>query len=151
MALSDDHPIKIVYEDYLPAHKSEMSEYLFKLATDPETNEDSEPADTTMYPDPGEGKDLHEEEPRKMVDGKDEPFHNNDEVFEESVDVRRGVLKREFETMEEAQKNDMALMAANFEHVSSGNFSSHSALLQPKTKTGSARELTLSERMRKIT
>jgi len=120
-----------------------------KLALDgePEVNEGSVQAKNTVYEDPGEGKDLHEPEPMKRVDGHDEPFHDRESIHRESTDVRCGVLGREFTNFKAQQGNEGAVMAANFAHVRSGDFESHSALLQPKTKTGS---LSLADRVKKL-
>lgn len=145
--MSDDHPIRIIYPDYLPPHKSQLGETLMKLALDGELedNEASLKGENNMESQPPKGEDLHEQEPMHRADGREQPFHDRDSVFRESVETRRGILDREFAHFKTQQGNEAAVMAANFAHVRSGEFESHSALLQPKTKTGS-----LQERVRKI-
>jgi hypothetical protein len=146
---SDDHPVRILYPDYKPAYASEMAEYLHKLA-DGELEQGGEvPGKNEPYPDPGEGQDKHDlkrEDPiaRNRL-GHEDAFHSSDRVFQESSQVRRGVLDRTFEQFAPQSGNERAMMAANFEHVRSGQFESHSALLQPKEKTSS-----LAERVRKL-
>lgn len=144
---SDDHPIRVIFPDYKPAHSSEMTEYLFKLAEgELDMNTSSVPGKTELHPDLGEQEDLKREDPLpKDRLGHETAFHSSDRVFQESVQTRRGILDREFDQFGPQGTNDRALMAANFEHVRSGQFEAHSALLQPKAKTAS-----LSERVKKL-
>ena len=144
MARTDDHPIQILFPDYKPAHASDMVEYLNKLAEGELEMGGTVPDKTELYPDPGEGKDLHrEEEPHRNALGHEDAFHSSDTVFRESSNVRRGILDREFAQFKTQAGNEKAMMAANFAHVRSGDFEAHSAFLQPKTAS-------LEERVKKI-
>jgi hypothetical protein len=157
MALTDEVPnIKIAFKDYKPAQESDLAGWLEKQAEDPnpatslKTDEDKSSVGTNqVYEDPGERVgDGHDA--RWGETPKEEPAHHNDNTFKESVNVRRGVLERQLSGFANAQSADQQLLADNFSNVSSGNFEAHSALLQSKTKTGSA-EPSLAERVRKLT
>lgn len=168
---SDDAPVKITFRDYQPRGESDLELWLRKEAAvgsdskSDKTKLDDNEADTTvrtvdMY-DPPEGRDgtsnyAKSGEPPNMLDeGRHDPFHNHDATYDSSVEVRQGVLERLFDSTPAARKADQELLSQNFEHARTGDFTAHSALLQSKTKEGSAlphvaRRLTLSERVKKV-
>ena len=168
MALTDEVPyVQITSPDYRPAHKSELMAYLEKAAEDTnpatslETDEEKKPSGKAnqLYEDPGErsgeGHDARWGEEPHMAGGRHEPFHNNDATYDSSVDTRRGVLKRTFENAPSIESSTQKDMSSLFDHVSSGDFMTRTALLQSKTKTSSSKhgntEPSLSERVRKLT
>jgi hypothetical protein len=151
MALTDDHPIQITSPDYRPSHRSELEEWLRKEAEGGLKPEDNEAVSTTQYSEledkPKGRKDVSNIDGHWGEGSKSEPFHNNDETYAASQKERKDVSSRSFATFPAAAKADQALVSANFEHARSGNFTTHSVLLQDKTKEGSA---SLSERVRSL-
>ena len=65
-------------------------------------------------------------------------------------DVRYELLGRVLSNKEQAARTERALMGANLKTVYSGNFESSAPLLA-EVKTSSARGMTLSERVRRVT
>jgi len=160
--LHDDSPknFEILYPDYKPSGRSDLGTWLAKEAETPtpatalKSNEnESVKGKNQIYEDPegresGTGEGPWGEPPR-MVDGRHQPFHQNDATFAESKNVRRGVLDRVLSNFAPAKKVTSEVMGKNFDHVRSGDFETHSALLQEKTKTGSRQE-TLGDRVKNL-
>jgi len=154
MALTDDAPIKITFFDYKPERESDLFSYLQKEATDPDDNEDEPQKNpVNIYDEPPQAERRPYErwaDPPHMLADRHEPFHNSDRVFTESVDVRRGLLRRAFDKFEEAKRQHQQEISNLLNNFSSGDFQTHSALLQSKTKTGAAAP-SLAERVKKVT
>lgn len=79
-------------------------------------------------------------------------FHNSNGVYDEHKKVRQGVLDRAFSDRGKADAADQALIAANFEHGKSGDFTAHSVHLQGKSveKISHPRTPTLMELARRV-
>lgn len=155
MALSDDCPIKITATEYRPSGQGELELWLgkesaaAKVAAAPKL-EDNEDESTAAY------GDLYEK-PKDRKDGtnidsrwgeglgQESPVHNNAATFHDANQERRDVTSRALSTFPAASAADRALLSANFEHVKSGDFTSHSVLLHDQTKQAS-----LSERVKNV-
>ncbi len=162
MALSDDHPIKIVSHDYKPAGQGDLEAWLGKEAeeaklklaeaTKLDDNEDTSTANyADLYANPPGRKDgsnvdgVWGKEPHKQ-NGRQDPAHNNDTTFRAANKERRDVASRSFETFPAASAVEHALLAKNLEHAASGDFTSHSVLLQPEKRASAS----LSDRVKSI-
>lgn len=160
--LPDESPknFEVLYPDYKPSHKSELGAWLAKEAMTPtpatatkDNETESVKGKNQIYEDPegresGTGEGPWGEPPR-MADGRHQPFHQNEATFAESKNVRRGVLDRVLSSFKPMQGVAQKTMGENFDHVRSGDFETHSALLQGKTKTG-ARHETLGDRVKNL-
>ena len=160
MSLSDDHPIKITSPDYRPSGQGELEQWLgremdAKLASTPklEDNEDTSTANySDLYDNPSGRKDgsnvdgVWGKKPHE-VNGKQDPAHNNNATFAAANKERQEVTSRAFDTFPAASAVEKALLAKNLDHAASGDFTSHSLLLQPGTKQASA---SLSDRVKSI-
>lgn len=143
---SDDHPVRILYPDYKPAYASDMTEYLHKLAEGELEMGGEVPGKTNLYPDPGEQQDLKREDgPVRDRLGHETALQPSGAVVDQAGEVRNGLLGRTFDRFAPEAGTERAMMAANFEHVRSGQFEAHSAMMQPKTKQAS-----LAEQVKKI-
>jgi hypothetical protein len=157
MAITDEVPFfQVRFPDYQKPQDSDLVKLLEKEAEDTSmpTNEGQRtPASGQMYEDPpgrdGESTNARWGEKPHMEGSRQEPFHNSDGVFQESVDVRRGVLDRIFDHFKPAQTETQSQMSGLLDHASNGDFQTHSALLQSKTKTGSAQP-SLADQVRKV-
>lgn len=159
MALTDDVPIRITAENYTTSANSELARWLEKEATTsggevPETNEAAGTASySDLYDDPKGRKgvsnvDGHWGKKTQSTESKVDPLHHNRGTFNASQEERHTVTGRALDSLPSAEANAQAVLAENFDHVRSGDFTAHSLLLQPKTKVSSAGSL--SERVRKI-
>lgn len=151
MALSDDHPIKVISPEYKPAGQGDLESWLGKeaelrskeAAGQLETNADDS---TARYGDlydnpPGRvdggnhksswGEGAHKEK------GKQVPFHNNDATYRAANKERRDIVARALDTFPAASAVDQALLAKNLEHAASGDYTTHSVLLQDGAKHAS--------------
>ncbi len=154
MALTDEHPMPVLFSNYRPAHRSELQEWLMKEAeggVTPEANEATpRKGATDLYDDPPGRKDVSNIDGRWGEGSKAEAFHQNDATYEASKKDRHDVTSRAFATLKANEKTDQATVSELFEHGRSGQFTTHSVPLLTKTKEGSAPE-TLSDRVRRLT
>jgi hypothetical protein len=125
-----------------------------------ETNEDASTVGSTdLYDGPadreGGGKIESPWGEAGQTEGStpNQAFHNSNGAYDEHKRVRQGVLDRAFSGRSKADAADQALIAANFDHGKSGDFTAHSVHLQAKSveKISHPRTPTLMERVRKIT
>lgn len=153
---SDDCPVQITDPAYRPSGQGQLEQWLAKEAEGGIKPEDNDATSTTNYSDlydspkgreGGSSTNAHwGEEPHKDR-GKQSPFDQNDATYAASRRESREVSGRAFQTLPAASSADQKLLAQNLEHARTGNFTTHSVLLQPKTKEGSA---SLSERVRHV-
>lgn len=131
MALSDDHPIRIVSPDYKPSAQSDLAQWLMKEAeggVKPENNEDKSTVDYG---------DLYETPKGAVQPQPNTPEHLLTNEHARAQRERRDIAGRAFRTTPAAEQADQALLGANFDHARSGDFTAHSLLLQSKTKEAS--------------
>lgn len=163
MARTDDVPIRITAPEYKPSGQGDLETWLGKEAADAQEArgrgkiEDNEQASTVNYGDIYETPEGRRDganvegnwgEPPHMAGGRQEPFHQNDATYAVSKDVREGVVRRAFDTFPAAQQQAHAALAQNLDHARTGDFTTHSVILQSKTKEGSA---SLADRVRALT
>ena len=154
---TDDHPIRITAPEYKPNGQGLLEQWLAKEAEGGIKPEDNEQVSTVnysdLYDDPkgrkdGSNVDGNWGEGPHMAAGKQEPFHQNNSTYTASQKERQDITSRAFQTKAVAERADQALLSANLEHARTGDFTTHSVLLQSKTKEGAAPSL--SERVRSL-
>lgn len=150
------------YHLYMATPEDQLYELLNtpkKASGELPNNEDVSTAATmNMYddpedrPDPGESHSLWGDEGPSEGKRPNQAFHNSTGVYDEAVKDRQGVVKNVFHDPGKASKADQALIAENFAHGSSGDFTTHSIQLQPKSveKISHPRTPTLMDQVRKI-
>lgn len=131
---SDDHPIRVTAENYKPVGQGAFEQWLKSAAETPKVaaqtgdNENSTEAPfNDLYAAKGD-------EP--IGNNKSVKLHHDDAVAKANV-VRRGVTQRIFNEFPGASAVEHALLAANLDHAKSGDFESHSVLLNESTKQAS--------------
>jgi len=79
-------------------------------------------------------------------------FHNSSGAYNAHKAGRQGLLDRAFAGRSKADAADQALIAANFDHGKSGDFTAHSVHLQGKSleKISHPRTPTLMDRVRRL-
>ena len=113
-----------------------------------ETNEDQTTRGyTNVYPDPP-GRDDQWGEKGPQENGRNAPAVFSTGALESNKDTRLGVLGRVLDNKEQAATAARALMAANLDTVRSGDYESHSVLLQ---KVSFPRNQTLAEQVLRTT
>jgi hypothetical protein len=135
---SDDHPIRVTAENYKPTGQGDLETWLKTAAVGPA------PA-STVTTSTGDNENSREEPFNDLYAVKgDEPIGNNtsvklhhDDAVSKANVTRRGVAKRIFNEFPGAAAVEAALLAANLEHAKSGDFESHSVLLNESTKQAS--------------
>ena len=158
MAFTDDVPIRITAPEYTTAAESALTQWLSKEATGggevPETNEStSTAAYSDLYDDPKGRKDVsnvdgHWGKKTQPTEQRIDPLHQNRGTFVASQEERHTVTQRALDSLPAAEANAQAVLAANFDHAKSGDYTAHSLLQQGKTKVSSPG--TLSARVRHI-
>lgn len=142
MAQTDDIPIRITSPDYRDSRNSQLEEWLAKEAEDAGRLGDNEssvvPGCTELYP----------REP-KAVEGPDRTSEESLQAHQHDAAqrARRDVAAKAYANLPIAARTDRALLNANLAHAASGDFSSHSVLLQGGAKEAAA---TLSDRVRRL-
>lgn len=132
---SDDHPIRVTAENYKPVGQGELEQWLKNAAEAPKVAAQT-----------GDNENAGEEQFNDLYAAKgDEPTGDNksvrlhhDDAVAKANDVRRGVTKRIFKEFPGAAAVEHALLAVNLDHAKSGDFESHSVLLNASTKQASA-------------
>jgi hypothetical protein len=148
MALTDDHPIKVVSPEYKPAGQGDLESWLGKEAEKKneagrlETNADESTVYySDLYDNPAGRKDGGNNDSRwgegpNKEKGKQAPFHNNAATTTAADKERHEVASRAFATLPAASAVAKALLAKNLAHAASGDYESHSVMLH-KTKQAS--------------
>ena len=156
MALTDDHPIKVLSSDYKPSGQGDLESWLGKEAEKKneagrlETNgDDSTVRYSDLYDNPpgrldGGNTNSRWGEGANKEKGKQAPFHYNSSTVEAANKERHEVASRAFATLPAASAVDQALLAKNLEHAASGNFETHSVLLRQ------SKHASLSDRVKKV-
>lgn len=143
-------------------HEEELYELLQTKKAEGEipNNEDQSTVGTVnLYDDPEDREEPRQnhspwgEEGPREGSRPNQAFHNSDGAFEEHKKVRQGVVDNIFHDRSKADSADQALIAENFEHGKSGDFTTHSIHLQGKSveKISHPRTPTLMERVRRVT
>lgn len=136
MPRTDDVPIRITSPDYRDSRNSLLEEWLSKEAK--EAEQANKPADDESKSTVGY-TDLYPHE-SKAVSGPDRT--SEDSLLANQHDAaqraRREVASRAYATLPAAAKTERALLNANFAHAASGDFITHSVLLQEGAKEASA-------------
>lgn len=152
MALTDEHPLPVLFSNYRPAHRSELQDWLMKEAEGgikPEANESTPKTPTVdLYADPQGRKDGQNEDGNWGEETKGELNHYNDTTYDETKKDRLGALDKAFSKMPAAEAQAGKAVSQLFAHGSAGNFATHSAELLGKAKLATP---TLSERVRNLT
>jgi len=131
-----------------------------KKAEEMENNEDTSTVGSTgLYDEPkdrvnaGGTVDAPWGEAGPTRDGHPQPDHHSDGAWEENKTVRNQLLDKAFDSKRLTDVADQKLIAENFEHGKSGDYSSHSVHLQGASveKISHPRTATLMEQVRKAT
>lgn len=144
---------QISYEDELYG--------LLKGAEETPTDEDKSTATTVEVKEPPNDRQFGKldspwgEKGPEDGQGNPDPVQVSDAVAEQAEEDGQGTVDRLFSSNQIAAQVDQKLMAENFEHVSSGQFTTHSLQLANKQKEKVAsyysfRTLTLPGQIRKL-
>ena len=148
-----------MYHVSMAQHEDDLYELLqSKQAEELDNNEDDSTVGTThLYDEPEDREDGGQTnspwgEAGPMQDGHPQADHQSTGAWEGHKETRQGVLDNVLDGRSKADKADQALIAANFAHGSSGDFSSHSVHLQGKSveKISHPRTPTLMDRVLKV-
>ena len=140
-------------------HEDDLYELLqSKQAEELDNNEDDSTVGTThLYDEPEDREDGGQTnspwgERGPTLDGHPQADHQSTGAWEEHKTVRQGVLDNVFDGRSNANKADQKLIAENFTHGKSGDFTTHSVHLQGKSveKISHPRTPTLQDRVLKV-
>ena len=99
---------------------------------------------------PGDGTLRPDAETAKDDRSSDEPLQFSSSANEGALETAKETINRAFAKRREAASSDQSLMAKNFDHVASGQFTTHSPQLKPKSKVASYKPQTLSSQVRRL-
>jgi len=138
-------------------HETRLYE-LLKVGESMDTNEDETTADQDNGPpDPSDRDSGDIGAPWGEPDGSENHMgtaqHHSSAVQELHDEGREKQLERSFSSKTDADKTHQATISQNFAHGASGEFTTHSAHLRPKSveKLSHARQPTLMEQVRRLT
>ena len=148
-----------MYHWRMPKYEDDLYELLqSKKAEEVANNEDISTVGTThLYDAPEDRVDGGQSnspwgEAGPTLNGHPQADHQSDGAWEEHKTVRQGVLDNILDGRSKANEADQKLIAENFEHGASGDFTTHSVHLQGKSveKVAHPRTPTLMSQVLKV-
>lgn len=146
-------------EVQLRKSEAEFMEALAKTASPPETNESETRKDKALvYRDPPDRPEAGSIDapwgvsPNRPGESMPNPLRLSDAYKDLYEDTREGVVERSLSGAGTAQQVAQRTIAENLAHGASGDFSTHTLQLRPKSKEklGHAQSPTLSEQLRTV-